>query len=64
MQLTTEQAAARVQVSDQTIRNYINRGLLPAIKQRFGLDWRYLIELSDLEAFAKRNEITLQEPTK
>ena len=59
MQLTTEQAGARLRVTDQTVRNYIDRGLLPAKKERFGLDWRYQIEVADLEAFAKKHDIVL-----
>ena len=59
-QLTATQAGQRLGVTDRTILNYINRGLLPAEKLVTGLDWKYVIDAQDLEAFAKRHSIPLQ----
>lgn len=51
--LTVEQVARMMQVTPRTIRNRINRGLLPARKMVNGKDWR--IRRVDVDAM-------LQEP--
>ena len=59
-QLTAMQAGQRLGVTDRTILNYINRGLLPAEKMTVGLDWKYVIDVQELEAFAERQNIPLR----
>lgn len=48
--LTTEQAAARLGVTDQAIRKLINRGRLPA--RKFGPVW--MIRETDLDSVKDR----------
>ncbi len=60
--LTATQAGQRLSVTDRTVLNYIHRGLLPAEKVAVGLDWKYMINASDVEAFAKRQNIPLMSP--
>ena len=58
--LTTVQAANRLGVTDRSVRNYIDRGLLPAEKVSVGLNWKYMIDVQNLEAFARENNIALR----
>ena len=60
--LTAAQAGQRLSVTDRTVLNYINRGLLPAEKVAVGLDWKYMIDANEVEAFAKRQNIPLNSP--
>ena len=48
--VTAAQAGQIVGVTDDTIRNYVERGLLPARRQ--GIKRIVFIELSDLQKFA------------
>lgn len=50
MELTTKQAAAVSDASAMTLRNYIDRGLLPA--RRVGLKRLIRINVDDLRKFA------------
>ena len=59
--LTAMQAAKRLGVTDRSVRNYIDRGLIPAEKVSRGLDWKYMIDVQDLEAFAERQNIPLKD---
>ena len=57
--LTTAQAAERLGVTNRTIQNYINRGLLAAEWVQNGLRRYYAIEEADLERFANEQNIPL-----
>jgi excisionase family DNA binding protein len=58
--LTTSQAAQRLGVTERSVQNYIKKGHLPARKAVHGMDWKYMIAVVDLEAFARTNNIELQ----
>ncbi len=58
--LSTREAAARCQVSTETIRRWIRNKGLPAYNTELGLKIR--IRESDLAAFASRHNILLIEP--
>lgn len=56
-QLTTHEAAARLALSHESVRRYINRGLLKAEKR--GRDW--FIDAAEVERF-KRERRTAGRP--
>ena len=58
--MSTTEAAARCNVSPETIRRWIRTKGLPAYNTRLGLNTR--IRLSDLEEFARRHNILLTAP--
>ena len=60
MDLTTKEAAERLGVTPQAVGGYIRAGDLPATKRSKGKDWQWIIQLSDLEVFAKAYSITLR----
>lgn len=52
--ITVKEAAKELDVSMQSVRNYIYRGLLPAIKERKGISFKFMISKFDLQAFANK----------
>lgn len=49
--MNVKQIAEKLELSEQTILNYINSGKLKATKKRTGLRWRFEISESDLKEF-------------
>jgi hypothetical protein len=48
-------------VTQRSVQNYVNAGLLRAEKKVAGLDFRWEIEEADLVEFARRHSIPLKE---
>ena len=59
MELSTTQAAQMIGVSQRTIRNYVELGLLPGRKE--GLKRRIRIQAEDLRKFAERYQFEFNE---
>jgi excisionase family DNA binding protein len=59
--MTTGEAARRLGVTQRSVQNYVNDGLLRAEKKVAGLDFRWEIEEADLVEFARRHSIPLKE---
>ncbi|HQY93450.1 helix-turn-helix domain-containing protein [Caldilinea sp.] len=60
-EVTSVQAAQIIGVIDDTVRNYVDRGLLPARRQ--GLRRKIFIELSELEHFAAEYDFRFDQAT-
>ena len=58
-EVTAAQAAEIVGISDDSIRNYVDRDLLPARRQ--GIQRKIFIELDDLKVFASQYDFRFNE---
>ncbi len=48
---TVKETAEKLNVTVQSVRNYIKKGSLPATKEKMGMRYTYLISDKDIENF-------------